>query len=134
VQYIKAETLKCSVCIGQRPPAFDPMTCRLFHFEKINQLKRTRITESPRKNLSFCQYFCYNFAQNDPHFTDKPILIHWPSLLSRGVPRSLCPHFLDIFQHHIAVAIESFHARQQFAVVSTRYQYLCVRPHSGLKD
>lgn len=58
------------------------------------------------------------------HLTDKAILIHRPSLLPTRQPWRLRPHFLHILKHHVAMAIESLHARQQLAVVTARDQHL----------
>jgi hypothetical protein len=107
---------------------------------KIIQLSRTRMTESPRKNLdrkkdssvSSIRIFPFK-AQNwvHAHFTNEPILVNTLPLPALWL---LCPHFLDILEHHVAVSIEGFHAREQLAVIPTRNQDLGVGSSGGLED
>lgn len=68
------------------------------------------------------------------HLANKPVLVHRPALLAGACPRRLCPHLLDILQHHVAVAIESLDTREQLAVVAARDQNLGVRSHGRLED
>jgi hypothetical protein len=68
------------------------------------------------------------------HFADESVFVDSPAFLSGGQSRGLGPHFLHILQHHVAVAIEGFDTRQEFAIVATGDEDLGARAHGGLKD
>ena len=53
-----------------------------------------------------------SWVEKDTHFANEPILVHGSSFFSRSIPWGLCPHLLDIFQYHIAMAIESLDSCQ----------------------
>lgn len=55
-----------------------------------------------------------NAIASQEHFADEAVLVD-SSSASLGFLR---PHFLDVFEHHVAVAIEGFDSRKQLAVIA----------------
>ena len=70
----------------------------------------------------------------DQHFAYEAILIDGPAFLALGVDGSFGPHLLDIFQHHVAVAIEGLDSSEQLSVVAAGYQDLGVVADGSLQD
>jgi hypothetical protein len=92
------------------------------------------MTESPRRNLGSQVSKRANSKQVDQHFADEAILVDGPALLALGVDGRFGPHLLDIFQHHVAVAIEGLDAGEQLSVVAAGDQDLGVVADGGLQD
>lgn len=104
------------------------------------------MTESPLKNLeqllalvfkalsSSVQTWTAFTESRDSHLANKPVFVHWSSLLSCARSRCLRPHLLHVLQYHIAMSIKCLHASQQLSVVSAGDQDLGVRSDGGLKD
>jgi hypothetical protein len=67
-------------------------------------------------------------------FADEAVAVDRLALLSVCIPGRLAPHLLDVLQHHVAVAVEGFDARQQLAVVARRDQDLSVVAHGRLEE
>ena len=76
----------------------------------------------------------HNTIPPQKHLTYKPIPVHRPPHLSIRLPWRLRPHLLDVLEHHIAVAIERLHPRQQLPVIAAGYQHLRVGGDGGLED
>ena len=63
----------------------------------------------------------------EEHLADVPVLGYWLHLLSlAALLRILRPHLLDIFQHHIAVSVESLDPSEQLVIVAAIDQHLRV--------
>jgi hypothetical protein len=67
------------------------------------------------------------------HLADISVLVHWSAFLAVSQTRRLRPHLLDVLQNHVAMAIESLDAGEEFAVVANGDENLDVRAHSCLK-
>jgi hypothetical protein len=65
------------------------------------------------------------------HLADKTVLVH---TFTPSFKAPLCPHLLDILQHHVAVTVECLDTGEQFAVVATGDQDLTVGASGGLED
>ena len=65
------------------------------------------------------------------HLGDEPILIN--RLLSLPL-RHLCPHLLDVFEHHVGVTFKSFYASKELFVVAKGDEDLCVVTDGLLED
>ena len=52
------------------------------------------------------------------HLADKSVFVYRPTLLPSRRLRRLCPHLLDILEHHVAMPIKGFDARQKFPVIT----------------
>lgn len=82
---------------------------------------RTKITESPRKNILLIN------LNKLIHTLFIPVLVDSLGfLLSFAFLWDFCPHFLDVLKDHIAVTIKGLDTAQKFLVVATVDQYLCV--------
>lgn len=66
------------------------------------------------------------------HFADESVFVNRPTLLSVCKPWRLCPDFLDVLKHHVAVPVEGLNTGQQLAIVADRNQDLPVRSYSRL--
>jgi hypothetical protein len=51
-----------------------------------------------------------------------------------GIAGSFGPHFLNVLEDHIAMAIKGFDSGEKFAIVATGNQDLGMRSNGGLKD
>ncbi len=49
-------------------------------------------------------------------------------------PWHLCPHLLDVLQHHVGVTVESFDSCEQLLVVAKGDEDLCVVANGLLED
>lgn len=65
------------------------------------------------------------------HLADEAILVDTLAFTALGL---LCPHFLDVLQHHVAVAIERLHASEQATVATAGDQDLGVCASGGLEE
>ena len=83
----------------------------------------------PLQNMTQLRRHLGIFQHNDDgissqeHLGDEPVSVHW--LLLRFtflLLLILSPHFLDIFQNHVAVAIESLDSTKEFSVVPIKNQ------------
>ena len=52
------------------------------------------------------------------HLADEAVFVDWPALLSLRIARCLGPHLFDVFQDHIAMAIERLNTGKKFSVVA----------------
>lgn len=68
------------------------------------------------------------------HLADEAVLVDRPSLLPSCANGRLSPHLLDVFQHHVAVAVKSLDAGEQLAIVAAGNEDLVVIAHRGLED
>lgn len=103
------------------------------------QLSSTKMTESPLKNLydqrqRAAAHISVPRREHHSHLANESILVHRPAFLALRIQRRLCPHFLDILQHHVAMPIKRLYTCQQFAIVPTRDEDLIVISNSGLQD
>jgi hypothetical protein len=76
----------------------------------------------------------HNAVAAQEEFADEAVAVDRLSLLSICIPGRLAPHLLHVLQHHVAVAVESLDAREQFAVVARRDQDLGVVAHGRLEE
>lgn len=114
------------------------MRTKVEDIAKITQLSKTRITESPRRNLTQRKMRAISIGQiaglggrgRDVHLAHETILVHTLPLAALGL---LSPHLLDILQHHVAVSVKGLDAGQQLAVVAAGDQDLGVRAGGGLQ-
>ena len=84
---------------------------------RSNPANLVRITQNKNNRIS-----------SQKHFADIPILIDRTSFLrSLASLWNFCPHFLHIFQNHVAVSIKRLYSSQELVIVSAIYQYL----HTG---
>ena len=65
------------------------------------------------------------------HLADEPVLVDALLAVFAGLFR---PHLLDVLEHHVAVAVEGFDAREQFAVVAAGDEDLGVGAGGGHED
>lgn len=68
------------------------------------------------------------------HFTNEPVLVDWPPFLPSRNSGSFRPHFLYIFQDHVAMSIKGLNPGEQLAIVTAGYEDLRMRSNSGLKN
>jgi hypothetical protein len=68
---------------------------------------------TPANNISTKKHQDNTVASKE-HFANEAVLVD-SSPASLGFLR---PHFLDVFEHHIAVAIEGFDPRKQLAIIA----------------
>lgn len=70
------------------------------------QLSNTKMTESPRRNLSSVRFLVGSQGVINLHLANESIFVD--RLPTLGL-RLLCPHLLHIFQNHVEVSVERFH-------------------------
>lgn len=69
---------------------------------------------------------------SEEHLADKAVLVDHASLLAICCSRSFTPHLLHILEHHVAMAVKRLHSSEQFSVIATRNQDLCMLSDGGL--
>lgn len=74
-----------------------------------------------------------NTVPSQKHFTDESVLVHRSPLRPIRFPRRLRPHLLHVLQHHVAMSVKGFDAREQFAIVPAADQDLRVVSDGGLE-
>lgn len=85
-------------------------------------LRNTSTTESPRRNIfEMKRSFCRSVGSTHMH-----------RLLAFAL-RDLSPHLLDVFEHHIRVAVKCLDTGEQLFVVAQRDEHLRVVAHSLLQ-
>lgn len=52
------------------------------------------------------------YTTENVHLADKTILVDRPALLPARQLRRLGPHLLYVFEHHVAMPVKGFYARQ----------------------
>ena len=106
--------------------------------EERAQLSRTRMTESPRRNLDGgCVSSWLNGIERlkiSPrpkhlHLADEAILVNALALAALGL---LGPHLLHVLEDHVAVSVKCLDTGEELAVVTARDQDLGVRAGGGL--
>lgn len=68
------------------------------------------------------------------HLADESVLVDGPPLFTICESWRLCPHLLDVLQHHVAVAVKGLDAGEQLAIVADRDENLDMGPDGGLQD
>jgi len=83
-----------------------------------------------QKTKALTQQDKHDTIASEEHLADESVLV---DTLATAF-RLFGPHFLDVFQHHVAVAVKSLDAREQFAIIPAGDQDLSVCSGGGHED
>ena len=97
---------------------------RFFVFKPVFSPKKSRLRQKHQDHA----------VAAEEEFADEAVAVDGLALLAVRIPGDLAPHLLDVLQDHVAVAIEGFDAREQFAVVAGGDEDLGVVAHGGLEE
>ena len=97
---------------------------RFFVFKPVFSPRRPRLRQKHQDHA----------VAAEEEFADEAVAVDGLALLAVRIPGDLAPHLLDVLQDHVAVAIEGFDAREQFAVVAGGNEDLGVVAHGGLEE
>lgn len=78
--------------------------------EEAGELNRS-LPPSPSHSLASSQHNNNNPISTQKELGNEAILVDGPALFALRIARRLGPHFLDVLENHVEVAVEGAHAR-----------------------